>query len=51
MTQINTDETQNASVCRMLLDLIPQCFAFRFETVLIDFNAVGRLWLNDAEDF
>jgi hypothetical protein len=51
MTQINTDETQNAGGCRTLLDLIPQRIAFRFETVLIAFSAVGRLCLNDAEDF
>jgi hypothetical protein len=51
MTQINTDETQNASGDRALLELIPQCIAFQFLTVLTEFSADVRLWLNDAEDF
>jgi hypothetical protein len=48
---MNADETQIASGCRTLLDLIPQCIAFRFETELIEFSADGLLWLSDAEDF
>jgi hypothetical protein len=38
---MNADETQIASGYPTLLDLIPQCIAFRFETVLIEFSADG----------
>ena len=46
-----TGESQNASGHRSPLDLIPQCIAFRFETVLIEFSADGLHRLNDDEDF
>ena len=50
-TNDHFDSAPIASGNRTLLDLIPQCIAFRFETVLVQFGADGRHWLNDAEDF
>jgi hypothetical protein len=48
---MDTETSRIASGYGSLLDVIPQCIAFQFETVLAELSADGRLWFSDAEGF